>query len=136
MIAAAIPAETAIRQAREESNRRIAAHDANGAVAMMADAVLVIPSGGGPITGRAAVRAAFAAGFADPDFLTYERRPDRIEVTADGSGATETGRWRGLWKPRSGQPALSGRYTARWRQEGGRWITLSEIFEPDPTEQA
>ncbi|WP_016745445.1 YybH family protein [Rhizorhabdus wittichii] len=131
MIIAAAPAETAIRRAREQSNRRIAAHDADGAVAMMADAVLVIPSGGGPISGRAAVRAAFAAGFADPDFLTYERLPDRIEVTADGSGATETGRWRGLWKPRSGQPALSGRYVARWRQDGGRWITLSEIFEPE-----
>jgi ketosteroid isomerase-like protein len=131
VIIAAVPAETAIRRAREQSNRRIAAHDADGAVAMMADAVLVIPSGGGPISGRAAVRAAFAAGFADPDFLTYERLPDRIEVTADGSGATETGRWRGLWKPRSGQPALSGRYVARWRQDGGRWITLSEIFEPE-----
>lgn len=132
MIAAAAPAETAIRRARDQSNRRIAAHDADGAVAMMADAVLVIPSGGGPISGRAAVRAAFAAGFADPDFLTYERRPERIELAPDGLSATETGRWRGLWKPRSGQPTLSGRYTARWRQHGGSWITLSEIFEPEP----
>lgn len=130
MIAAA-PAETAIRRARAQSNRCIATHDAHGAVAMMADAMLVIPSGGGPITGRAAVRAAFAASFADPGFLTYERHPDRIEVSADGMSATETGRWRGLWKPRSGQPSLGGRYTARWRQDGGRWITLSEIFEPD-----
>jgi ketosteroid isomerase-like protein len=128
---AAAPAETAIRRLRAESNRRIAAHDADGAVAMMADGVMVIPSGGGPITGRAAVRSAFLAGFADPDFLTYDRQPERIEIAADGLSATETGRWRGLWKPGSGQPTLAGRYTARWRQEAGGWVTLSEIFQPD-----
>lgn len=130
---AAVPAETAIRRVREESNRRIAAHDADGAVAMMADAVMVIPSGGSPLTGKAAVHAAFAGSFADPDFLTYERLPDRIDIAPDGGSATETGRWTGRWKARGGYPKLGGRYTARWRQDGGRWTILSEVFEPDPT---
>lgn len=127
----AAPAETALRRLRDESNRRIAAHDADGAVAMMADAVMVIPSGGGPIIGKPAVRGAFLVGFADPDFLTYDRQPERIEIAADGQSATETGRWRGLWKPGSGQPTLTGPYTARWRQDAGGWVTLSEIFQPD-----
>lgn len=129
---AATSAEAAIRRVREESNRRIAAHDADGAVALMHEAVMVIPSGGGPLAGRAAVRAVFAASFADPDFLTYERRPDRIEIAADGSGATEAGRWRGLWKTGGRHPKLAGHYTARWRLDAGRWLILSEIFEPDP----
>ncbi|WP_235536429.1 MULTISPECIES: YybH family protein [unclassified Sphingomonas] len=129
---AATPAETAIRRVREESNRRIAAHDADGAVALMQEGVLVIPSGGGPLAGRAAVRAVLAASFADPGFRTYERLPDRIEVAPDGATAAESGRWRGLWKADSGHPTLKGGYTARWRLDGGRWTILSEIFEPDP----
>ncbi len=99
----------------------------------MVDAVMVIPSGGTPLTGKAAVHAALADSFADPDFLTYERLPTRIEIAADGSGATETGRWKGLWKARGGHPKLAGHYTARWRQDGGQWLILSEIFAPDPT---
>jgi len=128
MTKAAAP-ETAIRRAREESNRRIAAHDADGATALMDETVLVIPSGGGLLSGRAAVRAALEASFADPDFVTYRRAADRIAIDPDGS-ATETGRWKGLWKAEAGRHALSGHYSARWRKQDGRWLILSETFRP------
>ena len=116
--------ETAIRQLRDQSNAAIARHEVGPAVAILHDRARIIASDGSLFDGAAAMARAFAASFADPDFVAYVRRPASIAV--NGSTAAETGNWIGQWKRRE----VRGTYLARWSREGAGWRIVAELFVP------
>jgi ketosteroid isomerase-like protein len=117
--------DAAIRAKRKLTNRLIAAHDAQRLRPHLTDDMLLIVGDGGLITGAEAVVAAFAAQFADPDFVTYVRTTETVELAADGARAAETGRWVGRWK---GGVEVSGVYMAAWRESLGQWRLERELY--------
>jgi ketosteroid isomerase-like protein len=116
--------EIAIRQRRDQSNAAIARHDVGSVVAVHHDHARIIGSDGSLLDGAAAIARAFAASFADPDFLTYVRSP--VGIAVNGSTAAETGNWTGQWKRRE----VRGTYLARWSREGAGWRIVAELFVP------
>jgi hypothetical protein len=86
----------AIGALRSRSNDAIARHDVGPALAILRDDVRIIASDGQLIDGVAAMAQAFERTFADPEFVTFVRRPAAIDV--NGATAAEAGTWEGLWK--------------------------------------
>lgn len=117
-------ADDAIRARRRLTNKLIAAHDAARLRPFLAPDIQVIPGGGPVLIGADAVIAAFAAQFADPDFVDYVRTPATVALDAAGDHAAETGGWVAHWK--SGE--MSGAYLAGWRKVTGQWLIATELF--------
>ncbi|WGM37544.1 DUF4440 domain-containing protein [Caulobacter sp. NIBR1757] len=116
--------EDAIRARRRLTNKFIAAHEAQRlAPFFVADANL-IGGEGGLISGVRRIVEAFAAQFADPDFITYERTPAQITVDMDDARAAERGTWVGRWKDQT----LAGDYLAVWRKMTGQWVIEQELY--------
>jgi ketosteroid isomerase-like protein len=120
----AVAPEDAIRARRRLTNKLIAAHDAARLRPFFAADARLIPGDGGLIVGAAAIVEAFAGQFRDPDFHTYVREPEAVEVNEAGDRAAETGRWTAHWAAAE----LSGRYLACWRRQTGQWVIESELF--------
>lgn len=116
--------EDAIRARRRLTNKLIAAHEAARLKLFFAPDARLIAGDGSLILGADEVVKAFAAQFADPDFVTYLRTPQTVELDAAGERAAEHGRWRADWK---GQE-LAGSYLAVWRRSLGQWIIESELY--------
>ncbi len=119
------PAETALRARRKLTNRLIAAHQAARLRPFFTDDACVIVGDGAVILRADAVIEAFAAQFADPAFVTYERTTERVEIAADGARAAEHGRWVGTWR---GGATISGTYLATWRAVHGQWVIERELY--------
>ena len=116
--------EDAIRARRRLTNKLIAAHEAARLRPFLDPQVKVIAGDGALITGADAVIAAFEAQFRDPAFVTYERKPDEVEIDGAGLRGAESGRWVGSWK----QARMTGVYLAAWRKVTGQWVIESETF--------
>src|SRR5262245_54136812 len=99
--------EQTIRRLRGEFNHTIAAHDATGAPKYWREDLHITTGIGRQLAGRDAARAAFEAAFADPTFVTYTRTPEKVELSASGLRAAESGHWLGQWKKPDG--------TMEWR---------------------
>lgn len=119
--------EAAIRELRARFNAAIAAHDRQRIGECWAADIHVSTSDGEPLLGRAAVQQAFERFFADPDFVTFLREPERVELSADGRVAAEHGRWTGRWRS---TPAMRGAYLAAWHKSGRRWLLTAELYVP------
>ena len=116
--------EDAIRARRRLTNKIIAAHEAARLKPFFAPDVRLISGDGALILGADAVVQAFGAQFADPDFVTYVRTPDRVELDAAGERAAEHGRWVADWKGSE----MAGSYMAVWRKSLGQWVIESELY--------
>lgn len=121
--------EDAIRARRRLTNRLIAAHAppelrAARLKPFFAADIRLIAGDGALIVGAEAVVEAFAGQFADPDFVTYLRTPETVEVDAAGERAAEHGRWTADWKG----SAMAGTYLAVWRKTLGQWVIESELY--------
>ncbi len=121
--------EDAIRARRRLTNRLIAAPASPGLRAarlkpFFAPDARLIAGDGALILGADEIVRAFAAQFADPDFVTYLRTPETVSLDARGERAAEQGRWTADWK---GQ-AMAGTYLAVWRKALGQWVIESELY--------
>ena len=116
--------EDAIRARRRLTNKIIAAHEAARLKPFLAADVRLIAGDGALILGAEAVVQAFAAQFADPDFVTYVRTPESVELDAAGGRGAEHGRWVADWKGLE----MSGSYLAVWRRALGQWVIESELY--------
>ncbi|WP_334163423.1 YybH family protein [Phenylobacterium sp.] len=116
--------EDAIRARRRLTNKLIAAHEAARLKPFFAPDARLIAGDGALILGADAIVDAFAGQFRDPDFGTYVRTPETVELDAAGERAAETGRWVARWK--SGE--MAGAYMAAWRKQTGQWVIESELF--------
>ena len=117
-----------IRALRAQSNRAIAARDAEGVVSFMMPDVTVQVAGGPCLTGRDVSRVAFAEQFADPSFRGYVREPERVELHESGARASEYGEWTGRWRVQDQEQAMRGTYIAEWQLTEMGWRIVSESF--------
>ena len=118
------PAE-AIRARRKLTNRLIAAHDTGRLKPFLHPGITLIAGDGTVLSGAAAVLDAFAAQFADPAFVTYERITESVDLDQDEARAAEGGRWIATWRD---APILTGTYLAAWRKVTGQWVIESELY--------
>jgi ketosteroid isomerase-like protein len=116
--------DDAVRARRRLTNKLIAAHDAARLRPFFAPDVKLIVGDGELILGVAAVIQAFAAQFAEPDFITYVRETATVAADAENARAAEHGRWTGRWKDRE----MGGTYLAVWRKVTGQWVIESELY--------
>ena len=119
-----------IRAARERSNAAIAAHDMAGIAREWMPEVSVLSSTGKQTSGRAANQANLARQFELRPDTKYVRTPESIEVFAPWGVAAERGDWVGTWTEPDGPLVIGGTYQAQWRQVGGAWLILAEMFVP------
>jgi len=116
--------QDAIRARRRLTNKFIAAHDATRLKPFFAADMRLIAGEGALVLGADAVLQAFSAQFADPDFVTYVRTPDTVDLDAAQERAAEHGRWVADWKG----AAMAGTYLAVWRKVHGQWVIESELY--------
>jgi len=121
-------AEDAIRSIRAASNAAIAAHDPAGVRRTVFDDLVVTASGGDVFVGGDEMMDRFAGAFEDPEFVTYVREPDVVEVDSTGLFGAERGRWVGSWQKPDGIMEVHGTYMAQWQLRDGRWGIRSELF--------
>lgn len=115
----------AVRARRKLTNRLIATHDAARLRPFLHPGVTLIAGDGTVLSGATAVLEAFAAQFADPAFVTYERITATVELDADAARAAESGRWIATWRD---APTLTGTYLAVWRKAAVQWVIESELY--------
>jgi ketosteroid isomerase-like protein len=121
-------AEQTIRRLRADFNLAIAAHDVGGLSKFWREDLHITTGAGRQLRGRDEVLAAFETIFADETFVTYIRTPKKLELSASGVRAAESGHWIGRWKKTDGLMEWSGTYLAMWRQENGQWRIQSELY--------
>jgi ketosteroid isomerase-like protein len=119
--------EAAIRNARAHSNRSIARRNLLGVADSLAENFCAIIGDGTFVPTRAAYLKLFKQGFDAPKTsLTYERIPDRIEVSTDSSLASEQGHW--IATDASNKTIYTGTYSAMWQHTEDGWKLRSELY--------
>ena len=119
--------EANIRAARAHSNRSIARRNLLGVADSLAENFCAIIGDGTFVPTRAAYLKLFKQGFDAPKTsLTYERIPDRIEVSSDASQASEQGHW--IATDAHNETAYTGTYSAMWQQTPDGWKLRSELY--------
>lgn len=122
-------AARAIASARADFNAALTARDMKAISAILAEAVTLVPGDDAVlIEGREAQLQAWESIFTNMPDVSYVRTPGRIEIGADGELAAETGRWRGAWSSEGFAIRYTGRYFAKWRFDGERWLIEAEVF--------
>jgi len=129
------PAETEIRTARQSSNEALKHHDIQSFAASLDTDFVMIRGNGVLVPSRQAYIDTFTQDFANPKAVTYERIPDKIDLSTAAPLAAEHGHWIGR-SGRSGltdaspnsTPAYSGTYLAMWRKTPTGWKLRSELF--------
>lgn len=120
--------ETAIRQQRRRTNKLIAEHRADRLRPFFDPGVTVIAGDGTAISGIEALIARFEAFFADPTFITFDRRTETVTLDAKGARAAERGDWVASWRGPSGTMTSGGQYQAVWKKAGAQWVLESELY--------
>ena len=123
-----VAAPDAVHARRRLTNKLIAAHEAARLRPFFAPDVKVIVGDGSLILGVDDVIDAFAAQFAEPGFVAYQRDTQSVEVAIAGDRASERGRWIGRWNSGAGERTTTGDYLAVWRKATGQWIIESELY--------
>jgi uncharacterized protein (TIGR02246 family) len=113
-----------VRKAIEAGNARwvagLAAKDASAIAAVYAEDAILYPPGGGAVSGRKAIGAAFEPMLGAPLSLTT------AEVKQSGDYAIETGTWK-LAGP-DGKAADEGKYIVVWKKVGKNWLMWRDIW--------
>jgi ketosteroid isomerase-like protein len=119
--------ESNIRAARAHSNRSIARRNLLGVAESLAENFVAIIGDGTFVPTRAAYLKLFKQGFDNPkNSLTYERIPDRIDVSSDSSLASEQGHW--IATDANNKTAFTGTYSAMWQHTNDAWKIRSELY--------
>ncbi len=116
-----------IRAAREHSNRSIVRRNLLGVGDSLGEDFVAVIGDGSFVPSREAYLKLFKQGFDAPKTsLSYERVPDRIEVSTSAPLASEQGNW--IAKHSNGTIAHTGTYAAMWRHTPDGWKLRSELF--------
>jgi ketosteroid isomerase-like protein len=122
--------EAAIRAARADSNRAIAAHDVAGIARHWLPDVHIVTSTSAQATGSEANGERMAQQFARRPDTVYVRTPTAVEVWPAWAVAAERGTWTGRWTEPDGTVQIGGTYLAQWRKTDSGWRLQAELFVP------
>ena len=122
-------AET-IRQLRAKHNQAIADRDLASLAAAWRTDIQVTVSSGSHFDGADAYLEAFRSAFSEVPGVQFVRTPQHIDISEDGTLASELGQWVGTYPNRT--PAtVKGTYLACWRKdEKNTWLISAELFIP------
>jgi uncharacterized protein (TIGR02246 family) len=116
-----------IRSAIETANAGFSAAaakgDAAGLAALYAADGQVLPAGSEPIRGKEAIQT-FWQGALNSGIATIGLKT--LEVFAQGSTAVEVGQYE--LRDKAGNALDHGKYIVIWRNEGGKWKLLRDMF--------
>ncbi|WP_179505726.1 MULTISPECIES: nuclear transport factor 2 family protein [unclassified Sphingomonas] len=122
------PADLAIRLRRAAFNRALADADLAAIGPLLApDVVLVTGSDSAILAGRKAQLLAWKREFSARTRSIYVRTPTTIVPSPVAPIALEHGAWQGR-DAHSGTIQAAGQYSAKWREIGGVWVIVAEIF--------
>nr|WP_121270460.1 nuclear transport factor 2 family protein [Pedobacter schmidteae] len=113
--------ELQIKQARLDSNACIAKKDVDGVAKYWMPDFVQIAGDGSHTIGKAKIAADWKYMFARESPL-FERLPQEIKISENGSLAWESGTWN--YK----NAAYHGNYSAMWRKVKGKWLTQCELY--------
>ena len=122
--------EAAIRAARAQSNRSIAAHDVAGIARHWLPDVHIVTSTSTQGTGKDLNGQRMADQFTRRPDTVYVRTPATVEVFTAWNVASERGEWTGQWAEPDGVVRVRGTYLAQWRKVNGTWLIQAEVFVP------
>jgi ketosteroid isomerase-like protein len=125
-------AKTAIDASNANWARLSAAGHADSIAELYAADGVLMPPNMATFRGKEAVRAFFAELNAIKPTLSVRTE----QVWGSGTMAFERGRWVFQWpaavtRPPGVPPVDSGKYMARWEQQGGRWLMVEDIWNSD-----
>lgn len=119
--------ELAIRARRAEFNRALAEGDLSAIGPILhPNAVLITGTDSALLSGRKAQLMEWKREFAVADRSTYTRTPETIIISSVEPIAMEQGAW--VSRSAAGAMEVSGSYSAKWREIGGAWVIVAEIF--------
>jgi ketosteroid isomerase-like protein len=110
--------------------------DIEGCVAFFAEDGAFMAPNAPEARGHAAIRAAWAAMFAQPN-LVMTFGPTFVDEAASGDLAYEVGTWSIGYDTPAGRFVDHGKYVVVWRHIAGAWKALADIFNsnvPRPEE--
>lgn len=117
----------AIRAARLDQNRAMAAGDPERAATHWTDDVDIRRGLGAHVQGKAAYQAIMERAPVADTTLVYARETAQVEVSPHWPLAYETGRWTARAGGK-GPVLIDGRYAAQWVKRDGRWLIRGETF--------
>jgi len=120
--------DRAVRAARAEQNKAIAAGDVNRIAEFWTDDVEIRRGLGQLIVGRDAYRQLFMAKGNRDSALVYQREPVVIVVSPKWPLAYESGTWTAHVGAADGPVVISGQYAAQWVKRADRWLIRGEVF--------
>ena len=122
------PIHVAVTTAREAFNAAIVEGQPEGIAAALADDVLLVTGTDSEVyRGRLDQVEIWAEDFKDPDRIVYVRTPNCVSASRLYPIAMESGIWRGA-VPGDDANTLTGRYSAKWREDRGQWRLEVETF--------
>ena len=121
------PEEAEIRATRQASNEALKHRDIQSFAASLDTEFVMVRGNGVLVPSRQACIDTFTQDFANPKAVTYERIPDKIDLSTAAPLAAEYGHWIGRADP-GNTPAYSGTYLAMWRKTPTGWKLRSELF--------
>lgn len=123
--------ERVIRELDKKWVQAVAAKDTLTIGAMYAEDGEFLPPGAPRITGRAALRAAWAQFLQAPNLsLTFE--PSKVVVASAGDIAYETGSYRlAMDGPKGRRIEDTGKFVVTWKKVNGAWKATLDIFNSD-----
>lgn len=122
--------ERIIRELDRTWVQAVAARDTMTIGDFYADDGEFLPQGGPRVTGRAAIRSAWAQMFQAPNMsLTFE--PSKITVASAGDVAYETGAYTLGFDGPKGRIESTGKFVVVWKQVNGQWKAHYDIFNSD-----
>jgi uncharacterized protein (TIGR02246 family) len=122
--------ERTIRELERRWVQAVAANDTTAIGNVYAEDGEFLPPGAPRVSGRAAVRSAWAAMLKAPNlFLTFESF--KVVVSSAGDLAVATGRYKlGVDGPK-GRIEDAGKFVEAWTRVNGEWKVLGNIFNSD-----
>lgn len=122
--------EAAIRAARADSNRAIAARDVPGIAKHWLPDISIVTSTSAQHSGADGNAQRMATQFQRRPDTIYVRTPATVDVFAAWNVASERGEWTGRWTEPDGVVQIRGTYLAQWRKVDGTWRIQAEVYVP------
>jgi uncharacterized protein (TIGR02246 family) len=123
--------ERVIRELDRKWVQAVAAKDTMAIGNFYAEDGEFLPHGGPRVTGRAAVRSAWAQFLKAPNLsLTFE--PAKVVVSSAGDLAYETGTYTlSMDGPKGQRVEDTGKFVVAWKRVGNEWKAALDIFNSD-----
>ena len=123
--------QRAIRDLDAKWVQAVAARDTMAIGNVYAEDGQFLPQGAPRVSGRAAIRSAWAQFLKAPNLaLTFE--PTKIVVSTAGDVASEAGTYKlGMDGPKGKRIEGTGKYVVTWTKVNGEWKAAFDIFNSD-----